>query len=47
MRVAALIAVSGLASAGFLTFYPWLEMGLTFGLLHILYGVVVLVKYGG
>ena len=38
---------AGLVSAAFLTEWTWLEMGLSFGGLHVVYGIVVYIRYGG
>ncbi len=42
-----LFRAAGLVSAACLTDWPWLEMGLSFGGLHIVYGIVVCIRYGG
>ncbi|MCE5325395.1 MAG: hypothetical protein LLG01_03170 [Planctomycetaceae bacterium] len=39
--------LGGLVSAGWLQVQPYWALGLSFGALHILYGIVVWIRYGG
>ncbi len=39
--------LAGLASAAYLQLEPYWALGLTFGAMHIIYGVVVWIRYGG
>jgi hypothetical protein len=43
----AAFVLTGLITAAFLQFSPYLMFGVTFGGFHILYGVIVWIRYGG
>jgi hypothetical protein len=43
----AVFLLAGLASAAWFQYWPYEALGATFGGFHLIYGVVVWIRYGG